>query len=151
MRFDPYASDPDAYRHLSALAVHLFGSDLDPGLRSLVELRVSQINGCAFCLRLHTATAHHAGVPQEKLDQLAGFRDAPAFTPNERAALALAEEMARSGDGRVVADETWSAVRKAFNDAEIASLLYTIGLIRLWNTLNVAVEFPADGPLPRLT
>jgi AhpD family alkylhydroperoxidase len=150
MRFDPYAADTEAYRHVSLLARHLAGGALDASIRSLVELRASQISGCAFCLTLHATTARHAQVPQRKLDLLAGWREAEDFSPPERAALALTEETVRIGDGRRVTDETWAHVRSQFSDAEISGLLYTLALIRFWNTLNVAVEFPAGAALPNI-
>lgn len=148
MRFDPYTADPDAHGHAFRLARHLAGCPLDPTIRKLVELRASQINGCAFCLDLHSGIVRHAADAQRKLDLLAGWREAPDFSSRERAALALAEEMVRIGDGRRVSDETWARVRTEFDHDEIAGLLYTIGLIGLWNTLNVAVEFPAAAQLP---
>ncbi|MGH9019341.1 MAG: carboxymuconolactone decarboxylase family protein [Acidimicrobiales bacterium] len=150
MRFDPYGADQTAYGHVNRLARHLGGSPLDPAIRSLVELRASQINGCAFCLALHSRTARQAEVPQGKLDLLAGWREATEFSAKERAALALAEQMIRIGDGRRVDEDTWAHVRAEFEDGEIAGLLYTIGLIGFWNTVNVAVEFPAAAPLPTL-
>jgi AhpD family alkylhydroperoxidase len=150
MRFDPYTADPDAYGHAFRLGRHLAGCPLDPAIRNLVELRASQINGCAFCLDLHSVTARHAEVAQRKLDMLAGWREAPDFSPRERAALALAEEMVRIGDGNNLSDATWACARAEFDDDEIAGLLYTIGLIGFWNTLNVAVEFPPEAPLPRV-
>ena len=150
MRFDPYIADPDAYGHASRLARHLTARPLDPAIRNLVELRASQINGCAFCLDLHSGGARHAEVAQRKLDLLAVWREAPEFSSRERAALALAEEMVRIGDGRRVSDATWARVRTEFDDDEIAGLLYTIGLIGFWNTLNVAVEFPPGAQLPKV-
>lgn len=151
MRFDPYAADPQAHAHLSGLAVHLARGPLDHGVKSLVELRASQINGCAFCLDLHATLARHAHVPQEKLDTLAGWREAPVFDERERAGLALTEEMVRVGDGTRVAEATWQDARRHFSDDEIAALLYTIALVALWNVLNVAVELPARTPLPSVT
>jgi AhpD family alkylhydroperoxidase len=151
MRFDPYAADPDAYKHLFSLARHLASGPLDSGIKSLVELRSSQINGCAFCLSLHSATARHAALPQEKLDLLAGWREASCYSAKERAALALVEEMARIGDGATVSRESWASARAEFSDDELAALLYSIGLIGVWNTLNVAVEFPPGATLPKVT
>lgn len=150
MRFDPFATDPEAYGYLFGLARHLARGALDPAVRSLVELRASQIHGCAFCLELHSGTARRAQVPQEKLDLLAGWREAPTFSPKEQAALALTEEMVRLGDGRRVTEVTWERVRTEFGDDEIAGLLYTVGLIKFWNTLNVAVEFPTGAELPNV-
>jgi AhpD family alkylhydroperoxidase len=109
----------------------------------------SQINGCSFCLGLHTERARKAGVDQVKLDTLAGWQDAPQFDKRERAALGLAEAMTRLGDGRRVDDETWLAAREAFDDDEIGALLYLVGLINVWNRINVAVELPSDHNLPK--
>ena len=148
MRFDPYAADPTAYGHLLALAGHLGRSELDHTTRALVEVRVSQISGCAFCLGFHAASARRAGVTEAKLDLLAGWRDAPEFDARERVGLALAEEAARIGDGQRVDDATWAAARERFSDSELSSLLYSVGLIKVWNLLNVACEFPANGELP---
>lgn len=150
MRFDPYASDTTAYGHLLDLSRHLGRSTLDPGPRALVEVRVSQITGCAFCLGLHTRSARRAGVPEAKLDLLAGWREAGVFDERERAALALAEEATRISDGRRVSEAVWVAARALFSDDELSALLYTVGLIKFWNVLNVTCEFPADGDLPPL-
>ena len=150
MRFDPYAADPEAYSHAFRLARHLANGPLDPTIGSLVELRASQITGCAFCLELHLSTARHAKVAHGKLDHLARWRESPEFSSRERAALALAEEMARIGDGNRINDEIWGRVRSEFDDDELAGLLYAIGLIGFWNTLNVAVEFPAGAELPKV-
>ena len=107
-----------------------------------------QIAGCALCLGFHTRSARRAAVSEETLDLLAGWADASVFTAEERAALALTEEAARIRDGRRISDDTWRSARDHFSDAELAALLYTIGLIKLWNTLNVATELPVDGQLP---
>jgi AhpD family alkylhydroperoxidase len=149
MRLNPYEADVDAYGYLRGLAVHLAKSSLDSGVRLLAELRVSQINGCAFCLAMHSDSARKRGVAQSKLDQLAGWRDSSEFSAEERAALALAEEVTRIGDGTRVSDATWKAAREVFSDDALAALLYAIGLIQLWNILNVASEVPAGLELPR--
>ncbi len=148
VRFDPYAADTTAYGSLLTLAKHLGSSELDPGIRALVEVRISQISGCGFCLRLHATTARRAGVSQEKLDLLAGWRDAREFDNRERAALHLAEEMARIGDGERVSEDAWNAAREAFSELELSLLLYIVALIKIWNLLNVTCEFPADAKLP---
>ena len=121
---------------------------LDPGLTQLVEIRVSQVNGCAFCLKMHTGVARNVGVAQEKLDAVAGWREAPEFTAEERAALGLAEQMTRIGDGVRVDQDTWAAARDAFTDQELSALLYLVALINVWNRINVAVEPRSDHVLP---
>lgn len=150
MRLDPYAADTDAYRHLRGLARHVGRSELPADIRTLVEVRVSQISGCGFCLGFHAASARRAGVSQQKIDLLVGWREAPDFTERESAALALAEEMARIGDGRRVDEATWKAAQEVLSQSELTSLLYVVGLIKFWNLLNVTSEFPADRSLPQV-
>jgi AhpD family alkylhydroperoxidase len=149
MRFDPYAG-PAAryYRDIRALSNHLRGGPLDASLSDLVEIRVSQITGCAFCLNLHSGIAHRRGVSQDKLDLLAGWRESSEFTSKERSALELAEAMTRIGDGARVDDEVWSMAREVFTDEELSALIYLIGLINVWNRINVAVQLPSDYVLP---
>ena len=115
---------------------HLRDSPLDGGLRDLVEIRVSQMTGCAFCLSLHTGIARRRGVSDAALDTLAGWRESPAFTPKERSALDLAEAMTRIGGGMRVDDEVWSTAREAFDDKELVALLYLIGLIA-WSIMAI--------------
>jgi AhpD family alkylhydroperoxidase len=150
MRFDPY-SGPAAryYQDVRALSNHLRSGPLDASLGDLVEIRVSQITGCAFCLNLHAGIARRRGVTQAKLDAVAGWRDSSEFTPKERSALELAEAMTRIGDGARVDDEVWSGARGVFNDEELSALLYVVGLINVWNRINIAVQLPGDYALPR--
>ena len=149
MRFDPYTG-PAAryYQDVRALSGHLQGGPLDASLSDLVEIRVSQITGCAFCLKLHAGIARSRGVSQVKLDTLAGWRESSEFTTRERSALELAEAMTRIGDGARVEDEAWSVARGAFTDAELSALIYLISLINVWNRINIAVQLPDDYVLP---
>jgi len=149
MRFDPYANGAQWYQDVLALSGHLARGPLDAAICQLVEARVSQITGCAFCLALHTDSARKAGVEQGKLDMLAGWREASGFDERERSALDLAEAMTRLGDGARVAEAIWSAAREQFNDEELAALLFLVGLINVWNRINVAVELPSDHELPK--
>lgn len=127
-RVNPYRADPGSHRAMRALVDHLEAGPIEPGLRTLVYLRASQINGCAFCLELHTREARAAGVAQLQLDLLAGWRDAGGFSDRERAALALTEAVTRlPADG--VTDDVWRAVSRQFSDEEAASLLWLIGVI----------------------
>jgi len=144
MRFNPYKVDAVSYGHLVDLSKHLTASPLDNALLQLIDVRVSQINGCAFCLAMHTDGARKAGVSQRQLDLVAGWRDAEGFSDRERSALGLAEAMTRVNDGGTVPDETWEAARRQFDDEELAALLWAIGLINVWNRVNAAVEMTSD-------
>ncbi len=144
MRFNPYKADAVSYRHLVDLSKHHTASSLDNALLQLIDVRVSQINGCAFCLAMHTDGARKAGVSQRQLDLVAGWREAEGFSDRERAALELAEAMTRVNDGGSVSAETWEAARRQFDDEELATLLWAIGLINVWNRVNVAIEMTSD-------
>lgn len=144
MRFNPYKVDSASYQHLTELSKHHTASPLDNALLQLIDVRVSQINGCAFCLAMHTEGARKAGVSQQQLDVVAGWRDAEGFSDRERSALDLAEAMTRVNDGGGVSDDTWEAARRQFDDEELATLLWAIGLINVWNRVNAAIEMTSD-------
>ena len=144
MRFDPATADPTGAELLSELSKHLIGGPLDETVRLLVEIRVSQINGCAFCLALHLRQARRRQISGAKIDAVAAWRDSEAFAQNERVALEIAEAMSRVSDGGRVDDSTWESARERFRDDELACLLYAIGLINLYNRMNVAVEMSDD-------
>lgn len=144
MRLNTYRIDPDGYQHLLAWNDHLASGPLEATLRALVEARASQINGCAFCLAMHSDEAREAGVDQFKLDALAAWRDVAAFDARERAALALTEAMTRLADGPGVGDAVWDAAREQFDDAALAALVETVALINAFNRLNVTTERSAE-------
>ncbi|MGO1057281.1 carboxymuconolactone decarboxylase family protein [Crossiella sp. CA198] len=117
--------------------------------RELVSLRASQINGCGFCLDMHTKEATAAGETAVRLHLVAAWREATVFTPAERAALALAEEGTRLADTHEgVSDATWAAVREHYDDDQIAALVIMVALINAANRLNVIVRNPAGSYQP---
>ncbi|THV30308.1 carboxymuconolactone decarboxylase family protein [Glycomyces paridis] len=110
----------------------------------LVKLRASQINGCGFCTDMHYKDAVHAGEDPERLNLVTVWREAPAFTDAERAALALAEESARLADNpHGVSDETWELLRKHYDDEQTAALIAMCAQINAWNRVNVILRNPA--------
>jgi len=131
---------PEVYAGLAALtkAVDAFG--LEKGLTELVKLRASQLNGCAFCLKFHLGLARKAGVPQDKLDLLAAWRDAELFTAREKAALAFAEELTTLAAG-AASDAAWAAVRAEFSEGEALHLIVTIAGINAWNRIGIGLKF----------
>lgn len=132
--------DPEAYKPMIALEKYVHGGTLGEGLIGLVKIRASQINGCAFCLDMHGREGREAGLDQRKMDVVAGWKEAPAlYTERELAALALTEEVTLiHRDG--VSDATWSQVKAAFSEVEIAHLLMAISAINVWNRLAIAVH-----------
>jgi AhpD family alkylhydroperoxidase len=119
-------------------------SGLDPKLLQLVEVRASQLNGCASCLDLHTGMAVKAGEDQRRLHTVAGWRDAEWFTAAEKAALALAEEVTvlqQSGPS----EEAVEAARLHFGDDGLAKLLLAIVAINAWNRVNLTARVRVGG------
>ena len=120
-------------------AVH--SSGLEASLIELVNMRVSQINECAFCLDMHWKDAKALGETDERLYMVAAWREATVFTEAERAALALSEEGTRLADAHHgVSDETWAQVRKHYDDDQIAALVCLVAMINAANRLGVIVR-----------
>ncbi|MFG1794625.1 carboxymuconolactone decarboxylase family protein [Nocardia altamirensis] len=123
-------------------------STLPAATYELVKIRASQINGCGYCVDMHTKDAAHAGEESVRLNLIAAWQEATVFTEAERAALALTEEGTRIGDGRVVSDAVWQDVRKHYDDDQIAALIAAIANINAWNRMNVIARRPAGDYVP---
>jgi AhpD family alkylhydroperoxidase len=130
-------------------ALVLEQSTLPKTLRELVQLRVSQINGCGFCIDMHTKEAAAAGETALRLNLVAAWRESTVFTEAERAALALAEEGTRLADAHQgVSDETWAQVRKHYDDDQVGALVWLVSLINAANRMNVIVHNPGGSYEP---
>jgi AhpD family alkylhydroperoxidase len=109
--------------------------------RELVHLRASQINGCSVCVDMHAKAARKAGESEERVFAVSAWRDTPYFSDAERAALALTESLTRAADSAdPVPDEIWAAASEHFDEEQLGALVLDIGLINLWNRLNVATQ-----------
>ncbi|HUR07015.1 MAG TPA: carboxymuconolactone decarboxylase family protein [Nonomuraea sp.] len=116
-------------------------STLPKATQNLVMLRVSQINGCGFCVDYHSKDAAAAGESAVRLNLVAAWRESTVYTEAERAALALAEEGTRLADAHHgVSDETWAQVRKHYDEDQIAALVYLVAMINAANRLGVIVR-----------
>ncbi|WFB06626.1 carboxymuconolactone decarboxylase family protein [Streptomyces sp. LX-29] len=123
----------------AGLVIHQ--SPLPKSTQELVSLRASQINGCGWCIDMHTKEAAADGETAVRLHLVAAWRESTVFTEAERAALALAEEGTRLADAHGgVSDETWDQVRKHYDDDQIAALVCLVGLINAANRLAVIVH-----------
>ncbi|ETK32148.1 hypothetical protein MPTA5024_31265 [Microbispora sp. ATCC PTA-5024] len=132
---------PEAYRAMSGLERFLHGSDLPPATLELVKLRASQINGCAFCVHMHSRDAKKAGETDERLWSVAAWREAPFYTEAERAALALTEAATRLSDRPdPVPDEIWDEAAKHYDDTTLAALVVAIATINAWNRIAVTTH-----------
>lgn len=132
---------PDAMKSMLALSEAIKASGLPPKVLELVHLRASQLNGCSVCVDMHPRLARKAGESDERLFAVAAWRDAPYFTDAERAALALTEALTRLSDtADNVPDALWSEAARHFDERALAALTLDIGLINLWNRINIATR-----------
>jgi AhpD family alkylhydroperoxidase len=130
---------PDAYKALMALSGAVQKTGLSHRTQELLNMRVSQINGCGACLEFHARALAQLGETNERLLTLAGWRETTYFTPAERAALAFAEAATRLADrGEAVSDEVWAEAARHYSETELAALVLQTGMINLWNRLNVS-------------
>ena len=132
---------PGAMAALQAVGAAVAESGLPMRTIDLVNLRVSQINGCGVCLLGDVRAAKKHGETDERLAVVAGWRDAPFFTGSERAALALAEAVTRLSDrSDPVPDDVWDEAARHYDEAALAALVVAIANINVWNRLNVATR-----------
>jgi len=134
---------PDVIQGMLALSAVVKNSGLEPGLIDLVDYRVSQINGCAFCLDMHSKDLRARGETEQRIYMLLAWRDAPnLYSARERAALAWAEAVTRLTN-QEVPDEVYNQAREEFSEAELAQLTLAVAVINGWNRFNVAFRTPA--------
>lgn len=137
----PAMSIPGAFDALQALAKAAGHGSLPQAVPELVNLRVSQINGCSVCVGMHAEALKKAGESDERIWAVGAWRDAPFFTGAERAALALAEAVTRISDSAdPVPDEVYDEAAEHFDEPALASLILIITMINAWNRLNVATR-----------
>lgn len=150
-RFDLFSSDLMAgfIRRFQGASRVVTESNLPASVQELVKIRASQVNGCGMCTDMHVKEALAAGEDQTRLFLVSAWRDATVFTEAERAALALAEEGTRIADAATgISDDTWQAVRKHYDEEQVAALIAIIAVINAWNRLNVLAGTPAGGYQP---
>src|SRR5437773_10542172 len=128
---------PKAMQALNPLAKYVNGSGLDHRLLELVEMRTSQINGCAYCIDMHTKDARAAGETEQRIYALNAWRETPFFTDRERAALEWTEAVTRVGDTHVP-DEIYERVAAQFDERELVALTFGVVVINSWNRLAVS-------------
>ncbi len=127
-------------------AVH-HQSGLEQPMIELVLLRVSQINGCAYCIDMHSKDARAGGETEQRLYLVAGWREASLYSERERAALAWAEAVTKLGE-HGVSDEVYEQAHAVFSEQELVNLTLVVGLINTWNRLNVSFRTPAGSYKP---
>lgn len=131
---------PEGYNVLAQLGKYVrLGTALDHVLIELIDLRASQLNGCSFCINMHTHELEKANEPESRISAVAHWRDSDAFTPRERAALAWTEEITNIQQGHA-SDAAFTAVSEFFKDKELVDLTYAIVTINAWNRLAIAFQ-----------
>ena len=136
-RLNFYKSGPEAMKAMSGLEQHIARSGLEKTLVELVRLRASQINGCAYCIDVHTSDARKAGESERRLSAVAVWRETPFFNETERAALEWTESVTLVASTRVP-DEVWERVRQHFTPAELVDLTLLVNTINAWNRFAIA-------------
>jgi AhpD family alkylhydroperoxidase len=144
----------DFTKHMNTgLARAMFGlssetaARLDPRLFELVKIRASQINGCAYCLDMHTKDARRAGETEQRIYALSAWRETPFFTDRERAALEWTEAVTRVGDTHVP-DDVYERVASHFDEAGLIALTFGVIVINAWNRLSVSFRPPVGSYQP---
>jgi len=137
---------PAAYDAMTALSDTVYGAGpLEAPLIELIKIRVSQINGCAYCIDMHTRDARTAGETDARMHLLAAWRETLAFTPRERAALAVAEAVTLITQGHVP-DEVWAEAQEHFDERELVGLLWAAAAMNTWNRVAISTRTqPAGG------
>jgi AhpD family alkylhydroperoxidase len=134
--------EPAAYQAMLGLEQYLESSPLPAPLRELVKLRASQLNGCAFCVDLHSHHAKNRGEPDERLFSVVTWRQSRFFTEAERAALALTDAATRL-DTEGVPDDVWNEAAAHYDDRQLAALVMTVATINAWNRIGVTTRLAA--------
>ncbi|NUU22456.1 MAG: carboxymuconolactone decarboxylase family protein [Streptomycetaceae bacterium] len=135
---DVNAVAPDGYKAVLGLERYC-RSNIDHTLYHLIKLRASVLNGCAFCIDMHTTDALKEGEDGRRLFAVSAWQESPFFSDVERAALALTDEVTKVGE-HGVSDEVWAAAQDAFSDKELADVLLAISTINVWNRIAVSTH-----------
>jgi AhpD family alkylhydroperoxidase len=138
-RIDVAKVDPKAYHAMLALETYIHQSSLEKPLLELMKMRASQINGCAYCLDMHSKDARAAGETEQRLYELNAWRETPFYSERERAALAWTESLTLVSETHVP-DEVFEEVKKHFSEAEIVALTMAVVAINSWNRIAVSLR-----------
>jgi AhpD family alkylhydroperoxidase len=134
-----YTNVPEALRGMHQLEHYIHNSGLEESLVHLVKMRASQINGCAYCLDVHSKDARVLGETEQRLYGLDAWEEAPYYSERERAALALADAVTRITEGHVP-DAVFERARAHFNEQELIALVFTLTTINAWNRLAITMR-----------
>lgn len=135
-------AEPAIYKAMNVAEKYVSTFKLDAKLMELIKLRVSQINGCGYCVNLHSGDARKAGETEQRVFAISAWWETPFFSDAERVALKLAEEITNiSKEG--LTEDTYQSARKYFNETEIAQLIFTVVVTNSWNRLAISMHMVA--------
>lgn len=146
-RIDLMEKGKKALRPVFGIVEYLNKSSIEKNLRELVEYRVSQINGCAYCLDMHSKDLRHGGESEQRIYLISAWRETDLYTPREKAALAWAEAVTKL-EGHEVPDDVYEMAKKEFSDEELVDLTLAVAAINTWNRFNIAFRTPAGSYQP---
>lgn len=147
-RIDFYRASPEVVNAMRGLERAVNQSGLEASLRELVKLRASQMNGCAYCIDMHTKDARAAGESEQRLYALNAWRETPFYTDRERAALEWTQTITNIADGHAP-DDVFFRVRQYFNEGELVTLTLAIVAINGWNRLAIGFRAVPGSYKPR--
>ena len=139
-RLNAYTAAPDAMKALVAVETYIQQCGLEKSLIELVKMRASQINGCAYCLSVHSHDARRDGETEQRLYVLPAWRETQFFTPRERAALAWTEALTLVAETHAP-DADYEETHRNFEGKELADLTVLVGMINLWNRLAISLRY----------
>lgn len=140
-RIDYQKQSPELFRKFVEFSLALKKAEIEETIRHLVDVRASQLNGCAFCLDMHVKEATIHGERPLRLHHVAAWRESNLFTPRERAALAWTEILTRLPE-HGVPDDVYQRVREQFSEKELSDLTFLVMSINAWNRVNVGFQVP---------
>jgi len=139
LRMNHRQANPAGFQALLKLEETTKGMGLDPVLIELIKIRASQLNGCAFCLDMHTTDLRKMGESEQRVHLISVWREAPMFTSREKAALALTEALTLVAE-KGVSDDLYAEVREHYEDSEVVALIMAINAINCWNRIAIATR-----------
>ncbi|MEJ7839261.1 MAG: carboxymuconolactone decarboxylase family protein [Thermomicrobiales bacterium] len=142
-RIDLMATAPGAMNSVLGIVKYLSTTNIDKTLNEVVSMRVSQINGCAYCLNMHATALRAKGYPQRNLDLLTAWREVDVYSVRERTALTWAEAVTLLPN-KEVPDDVYEEVRKIFDEKDLGDLTLAITTINTFNRFNIAFRNPPD-------
>src|SRR5881392_3647850 len=148
-RFNGFKSAPGAYKAMMGLEQYLHQTGLEPSLLHLIKLRASQINGCAYCIDMHSKDLRAIDEDEQRLYCLEAWRECPYYTDRERAALAWTEAVTLMTVGHIE-DDVYEEARAHLSEKEIADLTLAVATINAWNRLAVSARSTPGGYVSKL-